>query len=78
MVRLGVAGLYSLAYQVIWTRILLFVLTTTAYAFATMLTAFLTGIALGSMISARWLVPRLRRPLLWFGVLEILRRSAQR
>ncbi|MBM3881038.1 MAG: hypothetical protein FJ387_15175 [Verrucomicrobia bacterium] len=68
----GVAGFCSLAYQVIWTRILLFLLTTTVYAFATMLTAFLTGIALGSLIAARWLVPRLRRPLLWFGVLEIL------
>jgi spermidine synthase len=68
----GVAGFCALAYQVIWTRILIFVLTTTVYAFATMLTAFLAGLALGSLASARWLVPRMGNPLRWFGALQLL------
>ena len=37
-----------------------------------MLTTFLAGMALGSFASARFLVPRLRRPVLWFGLVEVL------
>jgi spermidine synthase len=68
----GLTGFCALAFQMLWTRILLFLLTTTVYAFAAMLIAFLVGIALGSACSARFIVPRLRRPVLWFGIIEVL------
>jgi len=68
----AVTGFCALAYEVLWTRVLLFVLTTSVYSFATMLTAFLVGIGLGSFISAKFIVDRLKRPILAFGAVEIL------
>lgn len=68
----AITGACSLACEVLWTRILLFVLGTTVYAFSVMLSTFLIGIALGASASTRWLVPHVRRPLAWFGSLEIL------
>ncbi|MBN2474497.1 MAG: fused MFS/spermidine synthase [Pirellulales bacterium] len=72
MVAFAVTGFCSLACEVLWTRVLIFVLLTSVYSFAAMLTVFLAGIAVGSFVSARFFVPRLRRPLLWFGVIELL------
>lgn len=72
MIAFGITGFCAMAYEVLLTRVLIFVLSTSVYAFATMLTAFLLGIAIGSCLSARFLVPRLRRPLLSFGVVEVL------
>ncbi|RLI07504.1 hypothetical protein DRO42_07970 [Candidatus Bathyarchaeota archaeon] len=67
----GVTGFCALAYEVLWTRILLFVMTTSVYSFATMLTAFLAGIGLGSLVSANLLLDRIKRPVLAFGMVEI-------
>ena len=44
---IGISGFCALAYEVLWTRIMVFFLGSTTYAFATMLAAFLFGIALG-------------------------------
>jgi len=49
----AVSGFCALAYEVLWTRILVFFLGSTTYAFATMLSAFLFGIAAGSFIFAK-------------------------
>lgn len=68
----AITGFCAMACEILWTRVLLFLLTTTVYAFASMLTTFLTGIALGSFMSARFLVPRIRRPVVWFGAMEVL------
>lgn len=57
----GLVGFTALAYEVCWTRALAMVLGSSIYAFATMLAAFLAGIALGSLASRRWW-DRLRRP----------------
>ncbi len=46
----AVSGFTGLTYEVIWTRVLGFVLTGTVYAFAVVLGVFLTGIALGSLV----------------------------
>src|SRR5262249_18533816 len=46
-----IAGVASLALEVIWTRALVLVVGSSTYAFSTMLAAFLVGIAAGS-----WLV----------------------
>ena len=67
---IGASGFCALAYEVLWTRIMVFFLGSTTYAFATMLAAFLFGIALGSMVFSRW-VDRIRQPIAIFGILQI-------
>lgn len=44
---LGLSGFTSFAYEIYWTRSLVFILGNSTYALTTMLAAFLTGIALG-------------------------------
>ena len=48
-----VSGAVSFTYEVLWTRLLGHVLGGSSYAFATMLTTFLLGIAVGSAIASR-------------------------
>jgi spermidine synthase len=67
---IGISGFCSLAYEVLWTRELIFVLDNTAQAFTTMLTAFLFGISMGSLIVANWL-DRSKKLLVWFALAEI-------
>ena len=54
-------GLAALAAEVVWTRVLALVVGTTVYAFSTMLTVFLLGLALGSAVFAR-IAQRAARP----------------
>jgi len=70
LVSVGLAGFASLAYEVIWTRVIIHVVTASIEAFAVVLTTFLAGIALGSLLVARW-VDRRRRLLSLFGAIEI-------
>ncbi|MCI0514108.1 fused MFS/spermidine synthase, partial [candidate division KSB1 bacterium] len=67
----GVAGFVSLAYEVVWTRALIFFVSSTTYSFTIILTTFLIGIALGSFIVTRW-VDRIKRPLFWLGIFEAM------
>ncbi|MCU0643382.1 MAG: fused MFS/spermidine synthase [bacterium] len=67
----GIAGFASLAYEVIWTRALIFFISSTTYSFTIILTTFLVGIALGSFLMAKW-VDRLKHLLLWFSLFEII------
>ena len=67
---IGISGFCALAYEVLWTRIMVFFLGSTTYAFATMLAAFLFGIALGSMVFARW-VDRIKQPVAVFGIVQL-------
>lgn len=66
------AGFCALALEVLWTRVLVFVLETSAYAFTCMLTCFVFGLALGSLIASHVLVPRIKNPLFALGVIEFL------
>ncbi|MBI4714791.1 MAG: fused MFS/spermidine synthase [Nitrospirae bacterium] len=66
----GLSGLTALGYEVIWVRILAVVFGPTAYSFSIMLTAFLSGIALGSLAMARG-VDRLKNPLIVLGLIEL-------
>jgi spermidine synthase len=66
------AGFVALSFEVVWTRLLIFKLNTTTYAFSLMLTTFLAGIGLGSAIYGglerlKWV----RNPTRLFGVLEL-------
>jgi spermidine synthase len=47
------AGFVALGYEVIWTRTLVPLMGSTAYAFASMLASVLLGLALGSILAAR-------------------------
>ena len=65
------SGACGLIYQVLWLRLLSLVFGVTVYAASTVLAAFMAGLALGSALAGR-LVTRTKRPLLIFGVAEIL------
>lgn len=66
----GFSGFAALAYEVLWTRVLSLILGTTVYAFSTMLTAFLCGLALGGFIFSRF-IDRSRRLVLIFSCIQI-------
>ncbi len=66
----AVTGFAALCYEVFWTRLLVYILGQTTYAFATMLTTFLLGIAVGSFIFAR-LADRSRDPVRLFALTQM-------
>lgn len=70
----GISGFVALAYQVFWTRALVFrfeYLKNTTYSFSAMLTVFLTGLFLGGgFMSAR--IDRERDPVRLYGLIQIL------
>ena len=49
----ALSGFCALAYGVLWTRILIYVITASVYAFSIMLTIFLFGLALGGYIGGK-------------------------
>jgi spermidine synthase len=55
-------GATSLAYEVLWTRILLFHLGSSVYAYSLMLLLVLVGVGAGSLLASSW-VDRLASPL---------------
>ena len=65
------SGFAALLYQTVWTRELSFVFGTSELAVAAVLAAYMGGLALGASAAARF-VMRLRRPVLAYGVLELL------
>jgi len=67
---LCLSGFTSFAYEIFWTRSLVFVLGNSVYALSTMLSAFLAGIALGGWL-ARLLVTRCRDRVLVFGWIQV-------
>jgi spermidine synthase len=80
LIAFGCAGFCSLAYEVLWFRVLVFQMSTTVYSFALMLAVFLTGIALGSGLFSAYEAWRARRSSLpsprkywrFFGYLQAL------
>ncbi|HVH27424.1 MAG TPA: fused MFS/spermidine synthase [Vicinamibacterales bacterium] len=65
------SGLSALIYQVLWLRLLGLVFGVTTYAASTVWASFMAGLALGSLAAGR-VADRVRRPLIWFGVCELL------
>lgn len=68
---LGLSGLTSFAYEIYWTRSLVFLLGNSTYALSTMLTAFLAGIALGGYL-IRLVVDRVADRVALFGWIQVL------
>ena len=66
----GLSGFTALSYEVIWTRALTFFIGNSTYAFSAMLTTFLCGLALGSLVFAR-LSDRRQNVLALLGVLQV-------
>ena len=50
----AVAGGIALGYEVVWSELLVPFLSTRAHAFAVMLATYLAGLAIGSLLFARW------------------------
>ncbi len=63
------SGFAGLLYQTAWTRQFSFAFGTSSLAVATVLAAYMGGLAAGAALAARFL-PRVRRPLLTYGLLE--------
>ncbi len=69
-IAIGVSGLVSMIYELVWIRIFAMTLGSSTYSFTLMLAAFISGISLGSLAVA--LIPSLRRnPLVTFAFAEI-------
>ncbi|MBI3988523.1 MAG: fused MFS/spermidine synthase [candidate division NC10 bacterium] len=66
----ALSGGTAMVYEIAWTRALSLVLGSSTYAFTVMLTTFLLGLALGSLLFARWWGERRPFPST-FGVLEL-------
>lgn len=64
------SGIATLIYEIVWTRPLSLIFGSTVYAFSTMLTSFMTGLALGSFISSKY-ADRLKKPLYTISIIEI-------
>jgi len=65
------SGYCALAYEVLWTRILVFFLGSTIYAFTIMLATFLCGLSLGSLVFS-YFTDRHTFSITTLGILEIL------
>jgi len=72
LAAVGLAGFCSLALEILWMRVLVFVLGTSVYAFACMLTCYIFGIALGSFICSRLPLSRIKKPILTLGIVQFL------
>lgn len=66
----AVSGFAAMAYEVIWSRVLVMYLYNSTYAFSTMLAVFLLGIAVGDAILMRY-YDRIRQPIFWLGTVQI-------
>ncbi|HKJ25110.1 MAG TPA: fused MFS/spermidine synthase [Myxococcota bacterium] len=65
------SGFAALLYQTAWTREFSFVFGTSELAIAAVLSAYMAGLALGAAVAGR-LAARIARPVLAYGVLELL------
>ena len=67
----GLSGFAAMVYEVAWSRALSLVMGSTLYAFSAMLTTFLVGLALGSLIASLF-VERFKQHLKVLAILQVL------
>ncbi len=65
------SGFVSIAYEVIWFRLLTNASTSSVFAFSGMLGTYLFGLVIGALICARFLAPRKDRLLRYFAVTQL-------
>jgi len=68
---LFLSGAAGLIYELVWMRLLALSIGSSTYAISVTLGAFMGGLAIGSYIFGKWILPRFNRPLLLFGLLEL-------
>src|SRR3954462_64726 len=66
-----ISGACGLIYEVLWCRHLGLLFGNTAHSLSAVLSAFMSGLALGSYVAGR-VCHRIKRPLFVYGVLELL------
>ncbi|MEO8062247.1 MAG: fused MFS/spermidine synthase [Pseudomonadota bacterium] len=66
----ALSGIAALVYQTAWTRQFAIVFGTSELAVATVLAAYMGGLALGAVLAERFL-PRITRPVLTYALLEL-------
>ena len=66
----GLAGFAALAYEIIWTRGLKFLILNSTYSFTIILAIFVAGIAIGSMLSKRISLKN-HRDYFVYGILQV-------
>ncbi len=76
LIAYGLSGLCSFAYEVVWTRMLALVLDTSIYAFVTMLSMVLVGIAVGSAAVSPFVRRRWNWPLIFAGIQVLIAAGA--
>ena len=64
------SGFSGLVYQVLWLRLLGLQFGVTAYAATAVLTCFMGGLAIGSLLADK-IASHTDKPLMWYGFLEI-------
>ncbi len=69
LITAGISGFCALAFEVLWTRTLIMFLRTSIYAFPTMLTTFLFGMGIGSLVLSRF-IDNTKRALVVLGVIQ--------
>jgi spermidine synthase len=72
VVIFAVSGFVSIAYEILWFRVLANFSLHTVYAFSAMLSTYLLGLVLGAFICAKFLAPRKDRLLVYFARLQLL------
>ena len=65
------SGFLAFVYEVAWSRALILVFGSSIYAFATILTTYLLGLALGSIFLSRW-IDRIKNATLLLSVLQLV------
>jgi len=65
-----ISGAVALVYEVLWLRMLILIFGSTQFAVSTILTAFMSGLALGSYLFGRF-VDRDTRPMRLYGLIEM-------
>ncbi|KPK65206.1 MAG: hypothetical protein AMK73_03625 [Planctomycetes bacterium SM23_32] len=66
----GIEGFTSLAYQMAWTRLLIFFVGTNVYAISVIIATFLMGLSVGAFAVRRW-VDRTPDPYRLLGIIEV-------
>jgi spermidine synthase len=71
LVLYAISGMAALMLEVLWTRSLIYFTSVDLWAFTAMLTTFLFGLGLGSLLMARF-AASIKRPMLALGLIQIL------
>ncbi len=66
---IGLSGLAAMIYQIAWTRVLSLSIGSSVYAFSLIVTAFICGLALGSLIISKF-IDRRRDLVLWLALMQ--------